>query len=153
VNAEFQPLAERIREIVMRGASGEERARAIAAEIRSAGPHRWVGIYEVTQSEVRNLGFSGPGAPAYPTFSREKGLTGEMLRRNETVVSGDVSKDPNYLTAFSSTQSEMIVPVRSRDGEIIGTIDIESESANAFGDEDRARAEALATIIEPLFWR
>jgi putative methionine-R-sulfoxide reductase with GAF domain len=153
VRVEFQPLAKRVREIIQRDASRSDRARAIADEIRSAGSHRWVGIYEVTETHVRNIAFSGPGAPAYPTFSREKGLTGEMLRRDETVVSGDVSNDPNYLTAFSSTQSEMIVPVRARGGDIVGTIDIESEYADAFGDDDRALVEALATIIEPLFRR
>jgi putative methionine-R-sulfoxide reductase with GAF domain len=153
VKTGFQPLAERIREIVRRDASRSDRAEGIATEIRTAGSYRWVGIYEVTEREVRNIAFSGPGEPAHPTFARDKGLTGEMLRRNETVISGNVSNDPNYLTAFATTQSEMIVPVRARSGEIIGTIDIESESADAFNDEDRELAEALATIIEPLFWR
>jgi L-methionine (R)-S-oxide reductase len=153
MKAEFQQLAERIRDIIKRDVSRENRARVIAEEVRSIGPYHWVGIYDVTHNEVRNIAFSGPGAPEYPVFSRDKGLSGEMLRRNETVISGDVSNDPNYLTAFSTTQSEMIVPVRSRGGDIIGTIDIESESANAFGEEDRATVEAVATIIEPLFWR
>jgi GAF domain-containing protein len=153
VKIEFQSVADHVREILKRDASCEERARAIAEEIRGAGPYRWVGIYEVRESDVRIIAFSGPGTPAFPTFSREKGLTGEMLRRHATVVSGDVSGDANYLTAFSTTRSEMIVPVRSRGRAIIGTIDIESEKRNAFGDADLETAEAIAGLIEPLFWR
>jgi L-methionine (R)-S-oxide reductase len=151
MNVDFQSLAHRIRCLLDRDESREARARAVAEEMRRAGAYRWVGIYEVTKAEVRNIAFSGPGAPAYPAFSREKGLTGEMLRRDHTVISGDVSADPNYLTAFGSTRSEMIVPVRSRSGEIIGTIDIESETPNAFSDADRELAEALSTILERLF--
>jgi GAF domain-containing protein len=152
MNVDFQSLATQIRTLLKRDDTRENRAGAIAGEIRTAGSYRWVGIYEVTPTEVRNIAYSGPGAPAYPVFSRDKGLTGEMLRRNETIVSEDVSSDPNYLTAFGTTQSEMIVPIRSRSGEIIGTIDIESEKPSAFSDEDRELAEALSTVIEPLLW-
>jgi GAF domain-containing protein len=147
---DFQSLSTLIRGIVKRAGSRAERAHAAADAIREAGGYRWVGIYEVTETEVRNIAFSGPGAPAYPVFSREKGLTGEMLRRGRTVISGDVASDPNYLTAFGTTRSEMIVPVRSRSGEIIGTLDIESQVSNAFDEGDRAAAEAIATVIEPL---
>jgi len=152
MDADFQSLATTVRALLMIDAPRETRASAIAAAIAAARSYRWVGIYEVTESEVRNLGFSGSSAPAFPVFSREKGLTGEMIRRNETIVCGDVSADPNYVTAFGTTQSEMIVPVRSRSGEIIGTIDIESERVNMFGDTDREMAEAVAAIVEPLFW-
>jgi L-methionine (R)-S-oxide reductase len=151
MNAEFQSLAHRIRSLLERDETREARARAVAEEMRRARSYRWVGIYEVTKAEVRNIAFSGPGAPAYPVFSRDKGLTGEMLRCNQTVISGDVSADPRYLTAFGSTRSEMIVPVRSHSGEVVGTIDIESETPNAFSDDDREFAEAISTILERLF--
>jgi L-methionine (R)-S-oxide reductase len=150
---DLKSVATRIRDILTDDKPRDERARRIAEEIRSLGSYRWAGLYDVTASEVRIVAFSGPSAPAYPVFSREKGLTGEMLRRNQTIISGDVGSDPNYLTAFSSTQSEMIVPVRSHDGAIVGSIDVESEAFNAFDDEQREAVEAISRIIEPLFWK
>lgn len=127
--------------------------RAIADAICKTTRHRWVGIYEITESSVRNIAYSGDAPPEYPVFPRDRGLTGEMLRRNETVVSGDVSADPNYLTAFATTQSEMIVPLRSRRGAIIGTLDVESDVPNAFGERQREAIEAFARVLEPLFWQ
>lgn len=45
----------------------------------------------------------------------------------------DVRNDPRYLTAFGNTLSEMILPVlHPKTGAVIGTIDVESERANAF---------------------
>lgn len=153
MKSDFKTLASRIREQLASNEPREERARAIADTIRGSGPYRWVGIYEITSEDVSLVAFSGPAQPAYPVFPRDKGLTGEMLRRGATVISGDVSADPHYLTAFPSTRSEMIVPVKSWGGEVIGTIDIESEVPNAFGTSERGIAEAVATVIEPLFWR
>lgn len=146
----FASLEKHIGEILRSNASREERARAVAAEIHAAGDYRWVGIYDVTPRAVSIIAYSGPGAPQYPSFPRDRGLTGEMLRTGRTVVSGDVTKDPNYLTAFSTTRSETIVPVR-RDGEIVGTIDVESERLNAFGEADRDALERVAGAIAALF--
>lgn len=38
----------------------------IAAAVRDHGDYRWVGVYEVTDTEVCLLGYAGPAAPAYP---------------------------------------------------------------------------------------
>jgi GAF domain-containing protein len=130
--------------------SREERIRAIADEIRANGSYRWVGIYDVTPQEVRIISYSGPSAPAYPAFPRDKGLTGKMLRSGKTICVGDVTKDANYLTAFGTTRSEIIVPIRVN-GNIVGTIDVESENLNAFSDADRTGLEQLAQRLAPLF--
>ena len=149
-HTDFSALEKHVRELVASNGSRDERVRAIAAEIMAAGNCRWVGMYEVTPTQVKIIGFSGPGAPAHPVFSRDRGLTGEALRANRTIMVGDVQKDPHYLTAFSTTRSEMIVPVRV-DGEIVGTLDVESERIDAFEDDDRAVLERVADALAPLF--
>ena len=146
----FESLEKHIGEILRSNASREERARAVAAEIHAAGDYRWVGVYDVTAEAVSIIAYSGPGAPQNPAFPRDRGLTGQMLRTGETVVAGDVTQDPNYLTAFETTRSEMIVPVRVN-GEIAGTLDVESERLNAFGDRDREALERVAGVLAPLF--
>ncbi|HEY7306175.1 MAG TPA: GNAT family N-acetyltransferase, partial [Bryobacteraceae bacterium] len=43
--------------------------------LRRTEDYRWVGLYDVDNGagEVRNVVFSGPGAPAHPTFAIDKG--------------------------------------------------------------------------------
>ena len=149
-HADFASIEKHIAEILASSAPRDEKARAIAAEIHAAGNYRWVGLYDVTPDEVRIIAFSGPGEPAYPVFPRDRGLTGQALRTNSAVMTGDVSKNPEYLTAFSTTRSEMIVPVQSS-GQIVGTIDVESERINAFGEGDRLALERAAAAAAPLF--
>ena len=128
----------------------------IANVIRNSGNYRWVGLYDVDHAAqtVAVVVYSGPGAPEFPTFPITKGLTGGAIRSRMTVSVGDVSADPRYLTAFGSTQSEIIVPIFDAKGEhVIGTIDVESEYRNAFDHDAQSVLEECAKIIAPLWDR
>lgn len=109
-----------------------------------------MGIYRVTSREVRNLAWSGPGAPAYPNFPVEQGLTGVAVRARSTVVSNDVANDPRYLTNQESTGSELIVPVLVG-GEVVGTLDVEDAATQAFEVTDRILFERLAAVLTDLY--
>jgi L-methionine (R)-S-oxide reductase len=128
----------------------DERAQRIAELIRTATDRRWVGVYEVTATEVVNLAWSGPAPPAHPRFPAERGLTGAAVSARETVVSNDVARDPRYLTALASTGSELIVPVVVGD-RVVGTLDIEDGRTHAFGDDDRRLFESVAGEMGPLY--
>jgi L-methionine (R)-S-oxide reductase len=128
--------------------------QALAGTLQRAGSYRWVGLYDVDHvaGMVRNIVWSGPGAPEYPTFPITKGLTSAAIFSGKTVNVGDVAADPRYLTAFGSTRSEIIVPVHDSTGKtVVGTIDIESEHANAFNSEVQSALEACAQVIRPLW--
>ncbi len=111
-----------------------------------------MGLYEVTEDEIVNLAFDGLGVPAHPRFPVTQGLSGAAVASGETVVVGDVRKDPRYLTAFGSTRSEIIVPIVDRAGrKVVSTIDVESEKVDAFSEEDRVALERCAVAAAKLF--
>jgi L-methionine (R)-S-oxide reductase len=139
-----------VRREVAGDAAAEERASRAAELIRGRTGRRWVGVYRVTSSEVRNLAWSGPAAPAYPSFPIERGLTGAAVRSRRTVVANDVASDPRYLTNQESTGSELIVPVLA-DGTVVGTLDIEDAATDAFDEEDQALFESLAAALTGLY--
>jgi putative methionine-R-sulfoxide reductase with GAF domain len=131
-----------------------ERARKAATAIRDARAYRWVGIYDVGETEIGALAWTGDESPAFPRFPIDRGLNGEAVRTGRIVNVGDVANDPRYLTAFGSTKSEIIVPVLlTPDDRVRGTIDVESERANAFGPEDQAFLARCAESLGPLWQR
>lgn len=140
-----------IRTTAASGGNREERAKRLAEMIRKLGGYRWVGVYDVRAEEVSIIGWSGPGAPEYPTFPATKGLTGAAIAEKKAVVVGDVRKDPRYLTTFGNTLSEIIVPVLSPDGRVIGTVDVESEKADAFSGRNQQMIEQCAEAAK-LLW-
>ena len=128
------------------------KAKRLAELIRTLGEYRWVGVYDVTTEQVSIIAWSGPSAPEYPQFPVTKGLTGAAIQQKKAVVVGDVRSDPRYLTAFGSTLSEIIVPVLAPGEErVIGTVDVESENANAFSARDQQMIEQCAQAALPLW--
>ena len=128
--------------------------KAAADAMRRAGSYRWVGLYDVdlAQGEVRNMVYSGPAAPEFPTFPISKGLTGSAISGRKTVNVGDVAADPRYLTAFGSTRSEIIVPVFDKGHrQVVGTIDVESEAPDAFDAKAQKMLETCAETLAPLW--
>jgi putative methionine-R-sulfoxide reductase with GAF domain len=144
-----------LNQILMTAAGSDDRAvkaRRLAELIQKLGECRWVGIYDVGPETVSIVGWSGPSAPAYPSFPVTKGLTGSAIESKKAVIVGDVRNDPRYLTGFDSTLSEMIVPVlHPGDGRVVGTVDVESERANAFTSRDREMIEQCAQSALPLW--
>lgn len=130
------------------------RDRRAADLIRSSASYRWVGLYDVDHAAglVRNLTWSGPGAPEHPTFPLTKGLTSAAIAQKQIVNVGDVTADPRYLMAFGTTRSEIIVPVFDVEGNrVIGTMDVESEEPNAFNQDMQDLLQACSVVIRPLW--
>jgi putative methionine-R-sulfoxide reductase with GAF domain len=144
-----------LNQILMLAAGGDDRsvkAKRLAELIQRLGEYRWVGIYDVGAEKVSIVGWSGPSAPEHPMFPVGKGLTGAAIQQKQTVIVGDVRNDPRCLTAFANTLSEIIVPVlHPGDGRVVGTVDVESERANAFSSRDREMIEQCAQAALPLW--
>ena len=140
-----------IRSTAMGGGDRAEKAKHLAAGISKLGDYRWVGIYDVGVEEVSIIAWAGSGAPEFPKFPRTKGLTGAAIAQKKSVIVGDVRNDPRYLTAFGTTLSEMIVPVLSPDGRVVGTVDVESEKPKAFTERDREMVEQCIAAARPLW--
>jgi putative methionine-R-sulfoxide reductase with GAF domain len=83
-----------------------------------------------------------------------EGLTGRGIVSRDIVTFGDVFADPHYLATFATIRSENIVPVFDQAAkQVIGTIDIESETPHAFSRAVQALIEACSQLIRPLWKR
>jgi L-methionine (R)-S-oxide reductase len=141
-----------IRSIAASGNDRAAKAKRLAERIQVLGQYRWVGIYDVGVENVSIISWSGPCAPEYPEFPVGKGLTGSAIQQRKAVVVGDVRNDPRYLTAFGNTLSEIIVPVLAPGGDrVIGTVDVESDTTNAFSERDQQMIENCAQAALPLW--
>jgi L-methionine (R)-S-oxide reductase len=147
-------LVSDLEDIVLTARDRRAALQRTADLIRSSASYRWVGLYDVDHAAglVKNVTWSGPGAPEHPTFPLTKGLTSAAVAQKQIVNVGDVMADHRYLTAFGTTRSEIIVPVFDVEGEsVIGTIDVESEEPNAFNQDVQDQLRACSVVIRPLW--
>lgn len=71
------------------------------------------------------------------------GLVGWVGKTGKSVIVPDVSIDPRYIKFRKNTSSEMVVPIKSEEN-ILGVLNIESDTVNKYDNEDLRLVEAFA---------
>ena len=105
----------------------------------------WTGFYLVRGDELLLGPFQGPVACYHIAYGR--GVCGTAWKEERTVVVPDVEQFPGHIACSSLSRSEIVVPVRDRQGTIRGVLDIDSKNLSAFDDTDRQYLEQVVEII------
>ena len=128
------------------GKQGTEVLRAAVEALKRAVPrYTWVGTYLLEGGELVLGPYLGKPSP-HTRIPIGRGICGAAAREGHTIIVPDVNADPRYLACSLETRSEIVVPI-SRDGSVIGEIDVDSDLPGAFGDADRELLERAAAII------
>lgn len=109
----------------------------------------WTGFYRVRGPEMLKIGpyQGGHGCLQIP-FTR--GVCGAAARTGKVQLVPNVDAFPGHIACASSTRSELVIPVKSPDGDLIAVFDIDSDQPDAFTVED---ANALTVILRSVFAR
>lgn len=134
-------------------ATGDAAARAkrAAEMIREACNCYWAGIFEIAGDEARALAWTGAEAPAFLHFPLTRGITRDVVKSRRAELVNDVLKDSRYLVAFSTTRAEVIAPIIDGSGNVVGTVEADSDKVNAFTQSDVQFLEQCAARLAPLF--
>ncbi len=108
---------------------------------KSISYYDWVGFYfkNGDKDELK----LGPyvGEPTDHTIIPfGKGICGQVAVSNENFVVPDISAQDNYIACSMHVKSEIVVPLFVN-GENVGQIDIDSETIDAFNEEDERLLE------------
>jgi signal transduction histidine kinase len=76
----------------------------------------------------------------------ENGVVGRAYATGQTQHVPDVRQDPDYVSGSPIIRSELAVPLRRGD-QILGVLNIESDSLDGFSEDDVRLAESLAEAV------
>jgi two-component system response regulator HydG len=82
-------------------------------------------------------------------FEAGRGITGQVISTKKAYLSNDISNDPNY-TNYSlpvQTKSELCVPIIDKEGEVVATLNVESDQTGAFDEDDVITLEAVSSQV------
>ncbi|MCI4341818.1 MAG: GAF domain-containing protein [Thermoplasmata archaeon] len=119
---------------------------------RAFAHYTWVGVYRLEGSTLVLDGWDGEQATEHVRIPLDQGLCGKAAREDRTVMVGDVRSSPEYLSCFLDTRSEIVVPVRAG-GRVVGEIDVDGQSTNAYDRTDDAFLTEVARRLGPLLAR
>jgi L-methionine (R)-S-oxide reductase len=117
----------------------------IAAVLKEAFGFFWVGFYLVKEGELVLGPFQGP--LACTRIKPGMGVCGYAWEKRETVIVPDVEEFPGHIACSSLSRSEIVLPVFGPTGEVVGVLDVDSETADDFSLTD---ADGLGEIVKIL---
>ncbi|MBX3119290.1 MAG: GAF domain-containing protein [Fimbriimonadaceae bacterium] len=81
------------------------------------------------------------------------GIVAHVAATAESFVTGDVSEEPIYQDMFSTTKSEIAVPILDTIGRVRGVLNAESDNLDAYSEDHLIACQIIADLISLVFER
>ena len=141
----YKLLTEQIRALIEGETDGVAVMANACAAIHEAMGFWWTGFYRVKDGELILGPFQGPVACMHIGFG--KGVCGTAWKERRTVIVPDVEQFPGHIACSSLSRSEIVVPVFSRNGEIVAVLDIDSKELSTFDETDKEYLEGICRML------
>ena len=144
-----EPIVKALHAAFCRDAPRQELLQLVATRMRAAGsPYTGVYLYMLHGDMLQLEAFDGR-----PTDHTEipvgTGICGQAVAEVRDLNIPDVSDADGYLACSIETKSELVVLIR-RNEEILGQIDIDSDTLNGFDADEEAAVREVADAIAVL---
>jgi GAF domain-containing protein len=105
----------------------------------------WAGFYFLKDGEL----VVGPfqGRPACVRIALGKGVCGTAAATRTTQLVTDVHAFPGHIACDAASRSEIVVPLVTAGGALLGVLDLDSPELARFDETDRAGLERLAKVF------
>lgn len=145
---DYDGLAKRIRALTEGETDTVALMATVVCELHHSHPFAdWTGFYRVVGPELLKIGpyQGGHGCLVIP-FSR--GVCGASARMGKVLNVPDVEAFADHIACSSTTRSELVLPVWTAAGVLLGVLDLDSNTAAAFTAQDEA---ALVPLLAEVF--
>lgn len=75
------------------------------------------------------------------------GVCWAAVSSGETVIVGNVEEFPGHIACNAMSKSEIVIPIRDREGNIFACLDVDSDRLNAFDKEDEQGLKKILTLL------
>ena len=120
----------------------------VACELHNAFDHyHWTGFYRTTSPGILKIG-PYQGGHGCLVIAFENGICGAAARTGTTQNVPNVHDRPEHIACSSTTNSEIVVPIKNSKGNVIAVLDVDSDELAAFSDEDVGLLERVCQFLE-----
>lgn len=105
----------------------------------------WTGYYFLKDGRLVVGPYQGP--VACQELEKGKGVCWAGIERQKAVIVPDVEQFPGHIACDSRSKSEIVVPIRNHEGNIIGVLDIDSNEPDSFDETDERELYGIIRLI------
>jgi len=117
----------------------------ISAALKEQFGFFWVGFYLVKKEDLVLGPFQGP--VACTRIRKGRGVCGAAWQNATTLIVPDVEKFPGHIACSSLSKSEIVVPLL-HGGEVVGVLDVDSDSLDSFDATDQQYLEEIVQLLK-----
>lgn len=105
----------------------------------------WTGFYMLQDGKLQ----VGPyqGSLACINLAQDTGICWAAINSKKTLVVDDVEAFPGHIACDSRSKSEIVIPLKNKEGEITGVMDVDSSSLNSFDEVDAEWLEKIVRLV------
>lgn len=143
----YERIYKQLNDLMLKSEDGNARMCSIASILHhKMKDFFWTGFYFLTK-DGKLIVRTYQGPVACMELAKDTGVCWAAIKQQKTIVVPDVEKFPNHIACDSRSSSEIVVPVKDTNGNIIGVLDVDSDSLNSFDDIDALWLEKIVTLI------
>ena len=105
----------------------------------------WTGFYFLEDGEL--LLSTYHGEPACQKLKKNTGVCWASVNQGKTIIVPNVHDFPGHIACDSKTNSEIVVPVFHKNGQIVGVLDVDSHNFNQFDKTDAKWLEKISAMV------
>ena len=107
----------------------------------------WVGFYLLTSKNKLVLApFQGKVACVHREIG--KGVCGTSVKLDKTLLVENVHEFDGHIACDSASESEIVIPIHDKFGNVKGVLDIDSPIQKRFDENDKIGLEAFVKVLE-----
>ena len=105
----------------------------------------WTGFYIIRDGEL----VVGPyqGSLACLVLAKNRGVCWSAVNSKKTVIVPNVHEFEGHIACDSRSNSEIVIPLFNKSGEVIAVLDVDSKNLANFDEEDAVGLERLVELI------
>ena len=146
----YQRMYEQLKVLLAKPGNDLSRMATIVAVLHHKMDHFfWTGFYLLDNHELIAGPYQGPAA--CQKLEKNTGVCWAGINSQETVIVPDVHKFPGHIACDSRSNSEIVVPLKNQQGQVIGVLDVDSKDFNAFDDIDRKGLEQITNLLSQTY--
>ena len=145
-HARYQRLFDQLQGLMQKSNDPDARMATIVAVLHhKMESYFWTGFYTLKSEDLIVKTYQGP--LACQVLPKHTGVCWASIDQMKTIVVPDVRQFPGHIACDSRSQSEIVVPVRTLEGEITGVLDVDSSEPAAFDQTDAEWLEKITNLI------
>lgn len=105
----------------------------------------WTGFYGLVDGKLIVRNYQGP--VACMELAKDTGVCWAGINQKKSIVVKNVEDFPGHIACDSRSKSEIVVPLKNKNNEIVGVLDVDSKDLNSFDETDREELEKIVGLI------